>query len=206
VLGVPGMNYSLLLNRSSDWEGEGYNPDPSDPGSVIPPYSVPFYDSYPNKMDQQLVFALMQMLWDRAEADGYAQHMTTSPYPNTPAHQVLLHMAFGDHQVTNAATEIEARTIGASIYQPALAPGRSYEVQPFWGIPSIPGFPFFGSALVAWDSGTPTPPTGNQPNFGGDDPHGKPRSQVSARTQKAAFLQPGGYVIDVCGGQPCLAP
>ena len=64
------------------------------------------------------------MLWDRSEPNGYAQHMTTDPLPNTPAHTVLLHVAFGDHQVANVATEIEARTIGASIHQPAIAPGR----------------------------------------------------------------------------------
>ncbi len=40
----------------------------------------------------------------------------------------------------------------------------------------------------------------------GGDPHGKPRSQASARTQKSEFLKPDGAVVDVCSGMPCLAP
>lgn len=30
------------------------------------------------------MIALLQMLWDRGEADGYAQHLTSDPLPNTP--------------------------------------------------------------------------------------------------------------------------
>jgi hypothetical protein len=163
------------------------------------------YTAYPDKMDEQLIFSMIQMLWDRSEANGYAAHMTTDPLPNTPAHSVLMHVAFGDHQVTNVAAEVEARTIGASIYQPAIAAGRNPDVQPYWGLPTVASGST-GSAIVIWDSGTPTPPTTNTPNRGGDDPHSKPRSQVSARLQKATFLQPSGYFVDVCGGRPCLAP
>ncbi|MEA2461835.1 MAG: hypothetical protein QOH90_2012 [Actinomycetota bacterium] len=207
ALGVPGMNYSTLLNRSADWEADGpYSPDPSgDPEDQLPAYATAMYTAYPDKMDEQLIFSMIQMLWDRSEANGYAAHMTTDPLPNTPAHSVLMHVAFGDHQVTNVAAEVEARTIGASIYQPAIAAGRNPDVQPYWGLPTVASGST-GSAIVIWDSGTPTPPTTNTPNRGGDDPHSKPRSQVSARLQKATFLQPSGYFVDVCGGRPCLAP
>ena len=109
-------------------------------------------------------------------------------------------------QVANVATEVETRTLGASVYQPALAPGRHSDVDPYFGIPAIPSFPFDGSALVVWDSGTPTPPTANTPNTGGSDPHGRPRSTPAARLQKSQFLKPDGRVVDVCGGMPCLAP
>jgi hypothetical protein len=132
--------------------------------------------------------------------------MTTNPLPGTPPHQVLLHLAFGDHQVTNVATEVETRTIGGSVYQPALNPGRHSDVVPYDFIPAIPSFPFNGSALVVWDSGTPTPPTTNQPNTAGSDPHSKPRSNATARQQKSDFLQTGGAVTNVCTGSPCLAP
>jgi len=148
--------------------------------------------------------------------------MTTDPLPNTPAHTILIHEAFGDHQVANVQTEVEARTIGASIYQPALTEGRSTDVTPFFGIPAIPTFPFNGSALVVWDHGCSTPascpnppaaanctcppPTTNTPPPGGHDPHEDPRNQPSARTQKSEFLQANGAVVDVCGGMPCLAP
>jgi hypothetical protein len=71
-------------------------------------------------------------------------------------------------------------------------------------------FPFSGSALVVWDSGpgrTATPPITNtppRPELGyGQDPHGHPRSTVSARVQKSEFMKIGGQVVNVCGGSPC---
>src|SRR5438552_15696514 len=190
VLGVPGMNYSLLLTRSTDFSL----------------YAAILYPTYQNELQRPLLLALIQMLWDRSDPNGYAHHMTTDPLPNTPAHKVLLHEAFGDHQVANVATEIEARTIGASIHQPAIASGRSYEVTPYYGIPAIPSYPFDGSALVIWDSGAATPPTTNTAPMTGADPHSDPRSSPAARTQKSEFLKIGGAVVDVCSGMPCVAP
>jgi len=52
-LGVPGMNYATLLQRSIDFQ----------------PFAPVLYRSYPNPLDQQLVFALIQQLWDRGEND-----------------------------------------------------------------------------------------------------------------------------------------
>jgi hypothetical protein len=132
--------------------------------------------------------------------------MTTDPLPGTPAHEVLLHEAFADHQVANITTEVEARTIGASIHQPALAPGRHSDVDPYFGIPAIPSYPFAGSAMVVWDSGAATPPTTNTAPSTGADPHSDPRSSPVARQQKSDFLQTGGTVTDVCAGNPCTAP
>ena len=115
------------------------------------------------------MFATIQLLWDRGEADGYAQHITTDALPNTPKHTVLMHVAFGDHQVSDTTAEVEARTIGARGYQPVLDAGRS-PWRRFQLIPSIGKFPFGGSAIVIWDSGTPAPPITNTPNRGGEDP------------------------------------
>lgn len=193
VLGVPAMNYSTLLQRSSDFAT----------------YQLILNPAYPDELDRIIGFPLLQMLWDRAEADGYAAHMTDHPYPGTPAHQVLMHVAFGDHQVANVAADVEARTIGARILQPALAPGRSPDVVPFWGIPAVPALPWSGSAMVIWDSGNPAPPLGNlaptEPAFG-SDPHENPRRTPAAQLQKSEFLKPGGTLIDTCSGAPCLAP
>jgi hypothetical protein len=188
VLGVPAMNYSTLLQRSVDFDT----------------YATFIYPAYPDESTRQLMFAVIQLLWDRGEADGYAQHMTRDPLPNTPAHTVLMHVAFGDHQVSDTAAEVEARTIGARAYRPVLDAGRS-PWQRFQLIPSIGKFPFGGSAIVMWDSGTPAPPITNTPNRGGDDPHSRPRSTPAARTQKSEFLKINGRVVDVCGGMPCHA-
>lgn len=189
VLGVPAMNYSTLLDRSVDFAT----------------YESVFNAAYPSELDRELVFGLIQMLWDRAEADGYAHHMTTDPLPGTPAHAVLMHLAFGDHQVANVAAEAEARTIGAYTNPGFLAPGRHWAVEPGWGIPRIAAFPFSGSAVIYWDSGSDTPPNANVPPSTSHDPHSDPRSTRAARDQKARFLAPDGVVVDVCGGGPCYA-
>jgi len=115
---------------------------------------------------------------------------------------VLMHVAFGDHQVSDTTAEVEARTIGARGYRPVLDPGRS-PWRRFQLIPSIGKFPFGGSAIVMWDSGTPAPPITNTPNRSGDDPHSHPRSTPAARVQKSEFLKIDGRVVDVCGGAPC---
>ena len=120
-----------------------------------------------------------------------------------------MHVAFGDHQVTQYQADVEARTIGARIHTPILAPGRSPQGQPSWGIPAIPGnLPWSGSAIVYWDGG-PTrvapPPLENVPNDQLDDPHEFPRRTHAARQQKSDFLQADGKVIDVCAGGPCMA-
>ncbi len=192
VLGVTGMNYSILLQRSSDW----------------PTYETILKGAYPDELERSLGIVVFQMLWDRGEANGYANHLTDDPLPDTPPHKVLMHIAFGDHQVSQDVANIEARTIGARIHTPAIAPGRLPGfVEPYWGIEPIPSDPYDGSAIVVWDSGSPAPPTVNlapSPTEG-RDPHGDPRADPEARRQKSEFLRTNGAVVDVCDGQPCTA-
>ena len=187
VLGVPGMNYSLLLRRSVDFDTYAAILDPA----------------YPDPVEQNLGISIIQMLWDRAENDGYAQHLTTDPYPDTPEHQVLLNVAFGDHQVSMWAAEIMARTIGADVHQPALEDGRHPDTEPYWGLDPVE-FPSDGSALIVWDSGAAVPPTTNTPPREGVDPHEDPRADAANRTQKFAFLWEG-ELVDVCDAAPCTA-
>jgi hypothetical protein len=191
VLGVPGINYSLLLHRSSDW----------------PQFQTVYDAAYTDPVDRVLGLQLIQMLWDRGENDGYAQHLTADPYPGIPAKDVLLVAAFGDHQVANVSTEVLARTIGARVHRPALADGRSADVEPQWGIESIEADGLPGPALVVWDFGTPAPPTVNLPPTSpeyGDDPHGAGSSEPRLLQQALTFLLTG-KVVDVCGGQPCVS-
>ena len=189
ILGVLGMNYSTLLNRSVDWEGKLE----AKPG--VPAYSIPFYESYRDPVERQVVFGLMQMLWDRGEANGYAHHMTDDPYENTPPHQVMLQAAWSDHQVANVSAEVEARTIGAPLME-GLEPGNHWALDPAIDIAQ---YPYKGSALVYWDSGNATPPNGNIPPSEGDDPHGHPRDERAAGWQEAHFLLTG-EMYDVCAG------
>jgi hypothetical protein len=158
-----------------------------------------------------LLLDVMQQLWDRGDPDGYAQHMTTKPLPDTPSHTVLMQIAYGDHQVSDYAAAVEARTIGAAVHEPALDLGtdRARDRNMFYGVPAIAQYPFTGSAVVIWDSGpgqVQPPPFANLPPVkaaNNVDPHGLVRATVAARTQKSDFLRPDGVVVDVCGGRPC---
>jgi hypothetical protein len=189
ILAVGGMGYNLLLRRSVDFDQ----------------FEPPFEAAYPNPVDQAIALELIQQLWDRGENTGYAQHLTTSPYPGTTAKTVMLLEAFGDHQVANIATEKLARTLGIERRIPTLAPGRSTDVQPFFGIDAIPSLPHEGSGLVVWDFGTPAPPPAPLPNRAGDDPHGKLADEPRALALVAAFVN-DGTIIDVCSGGPCRTP
>jgi len=210
VLGVPGMNYALLLSRSVDFDK----------------YFQVLRGAYPDHVDQAIIYPLLSMLWDRAEANGYAQHMTDHPYPGTPEHHVILHVGFGDHQVAQVSAEIEARTIGAAVRGPALEEGRHPDAEPFYGLDVITEFPSDRSVLVYWDSGTLPPPPGNitpvaSPEFEKAcaalsedeqekdtkcaDSHEDPRRAPESILQKDLFFRPDGQVQDTCSGQPCIA-
>jgi hypothetical protein len=193
-LGVPGMGYSTLLNRSLDWEGK---------------YGEIYYAAYPDPIDRQLGYVLLQMLWDRGETAGYAQHITRDPLPNTPTHDAFLQVAFGDHQVTNVAAEVEGRTIGAAFRTPSLAAGRHWATDPAFGFRTVHGdTPDVGSVLVYWywrGAGLKTPPNGNLPQGAGKDPHSAPRSYGPATDQVVRWLLTGDFV-DVCGNDPCEVP
>jgi hypothetical protein len=222
TLGVLGMNYSTLLNRSTDF-GTGKTPpiiaDPTNTDALEDPtdgleYAYPLYTSYPDLGQRQLVFSLMQMLWDRAEPNGYAQHMTDDPYPNTPKHEVMLMAGYGDHQVSNYTAEVEARTIGACVLKDDLLPdGRYWGVKRWFGLPTVEecsskkgrdgGTP---SVLTVWDGGSRPSPLDNTPqdNSLDDDPHEWVRRSPAARAMKSAFLSIDSKVVDTCGDGPCL--
>jgi len=187
VLGVATMNYGVLLPRSVDFDT----------------YKTILSPAYPNAGEDITILAIVQMLWDRGETNAWTQHMTTVPPKNTIPHQVLLHVAVGDHQVANVMSDIEARSIGAST---AELPARSNDKTPLYGIPRISAYPFKGSAaIVYWDGGnqTPLPPVTNLPNRGGLDPHSFPRKTPAARQQKSDWLSPNGVLTDQCGGLAC---
>jgi hypothetical protein len=205
TLGVPAMNYSVLLNRSVDFD----------------PFFDLFGGAYPDPLAQQLVLSMIQMLWDRSDPNGYAHRMTQNPLPNTPSHEVLLNVAFGDHQVATWQADVEARTIGAAAHEPVVFTGRWPGVDPLWGIPRIESYPYTGSAIVYWDSGplrlnptppppeigTDPPPIENLPNRTGVDPHGHPRVDPEEMQMVSDFLRPDAqsHITDTCGGLPCFA-
>ena len=205
TLGVLGMNYSTLLSRSTDF-GDGTSPLPPPLGDNGGLYAYPLYTSYPQANERQLLFGLIQMLWDRAEPDGYAQHMTSEPYPDTPAHQVMLMSAYGDHQVADITAETEARTVGAKVLKPdMIRPWRPWELHPWTGLEPIGSFPARDvSVYTVWDGGSrPFPLANVAPSryaTGDDDPHEWIRNTFAARAMKSDFLSYDSQVVDTCGG------
>jgi len=206
VLGVGGMNYSLLLPRSVDFDT----------------YELIFKPAYTSRLDRMLLLSAIQNLWDRGETNGYGQHVTNKPLPGTPKHNVLLHVALADHQVAQVSAENEARTLGLVGRRPAYDAGRSFDKTPLWNIPSLTSANAGGSGLVIWDSGpcrigsvfatclendafgsaggtgNPVAPTGSVAPRLGRDPHSRPRSTPQARQQKSEFLKPAGKITEVC--------
>jgi hypothetical protein len=200
ALGVAAMRYSLLLPRAKPFD----------------PFAQLLYPNYPEELERPLIISLIQILWDRGDPNGYAHRMTTDPLPDTPPHRVLINVALGDHQVTNFASDVEARTIGANAHVPVLDPGRWPDVDVLWGVPPITSYPFTGSAIFYWDTGpprqesgqtigVPPPPLENVPNRAGEDPHGAPRGAPQGLELISQFLSPGGVITDVCGEDPCYA-
>lgn len=213
-LAVPGSNYSTLLHRSIDFN----------------PYLSLLRGSYPDRLDEQLIIALIQQLWDRAEPNGYLKHILPGDLSDPPVpHDVLMHMATYDCEVTNVATEIAVRTLGI----PQLLPAA----RDFFGIPELAA-PFAGSAFVevnpqrgfsrcnqpgannagaacstdadcpgAGDPPTRTrcdsgiPPLTNTPPAFNNGAHGSTGSPPMGQ-QIDQFLRPAGNVQQFCAG-PC---
>ena len=106
--------------------------------------------------------------------------------------------------MATVTAEVEARTIGAAVRQNPVEAGRTFDVQPFYGIPRIASFPYPGSVIELWDNfATPPAPTTNTPNRAGADPHGSPRKTPAAQLQKSEHLRIGGTIVDTCDGGPC---
>jgi hypothetical protein len=187
ILAVPGLGYNLLLPRSIDFDE-----------------FAPFFDAaYPDALDRMIARELMEMLWDRGENAGWAQHLVEDPYDGATAKNVLILAAFGDHQVANVSTDKLARTLDALLLAPGLADGRSTDSTPFFGIDTITSFPHTGSGYIMWDFGTPAPPSTNTPPRDGSDPHGKLSDVPDALLIVADFIGSGGAINDACGGEPC---
>jgi len=209
VLGVGGMGYATLLNRSVDFDK----------------YFAIMRLAYPDPVEQQILFAVIQMLWDRGETSGYVQHLTDRAYDTTPPHQVLMTVAFGDHQVANVTADNIARTLKLPLYHPVLPKGADdvSSAARFFNLSPIRKFPYSGSAYEYWYSGTLPPPNGNITPIQGPlyaancqgtaadtspkctDPHGDPRRQPGVMEQKDAFFKPDGKVINVCNDKPCIS-
>lgn len=180
VLDVLGQPYNLLLTRSVDFD----------------PFFAIMRTAYPDPLDLAQVLASLQLLWDRVEPTGYTHRIVDDPLPNTPAHQVLMTAALGDHQVSTLGAHHMARSAGVS----HLDSGA----REIWGLPLVEGS-HTGSALVEYDFGLPPDPVCNRPQTACSDPHGRLRRLDSARQQIDTFLRTG-EIVNYCADQMCSYP
>ncbi len=181
-LGVPGNNYSTLLHRSTDFTS----------------YFTILRGVYESPREMAVVLAYTQLQWDGTDPVSYLRHVSAQPFPNTPAHAVIVGPGKGDYQVSVMTNEVAART---DIGIPLMA-NYDRERMPF-GCPQA-AYPRRGSGVVLFDYGNPWPAPGNRPPMAvpQGDPHERPRRQVSHQQQIATFFRTG-EIVDVCGGDGC---
>lgn len=187
-LGVPGLNYSILLQRSVDFD----------------PFYVIVRSAYRTNSQAALCLAAVQMLWDQVDPSSYIRHLSEEPFEDDDPSYVLFAPAKGDYQVSPMTNLIAARTnVGVEVME-----GWGLDIS-HWGIQEqpyevSPGENYTGSAVVMWDLGNPWPEDGNLPHEDElGDPHGIPRYFPEHQDQMIHFFESGGEVIDVCGGNGC---
>lgn len=175
VLAVPGQNYGLMIPRSVNFD----------------PFATILRPKLEDARGLPLLLSLTQLLWDHVEPSGFSRHIR-DPLPDTPAHDVLLLVAVGDHQVPTLAAHLLARSIGDV---PSIDPVRE-----IWGIEGIEG-EHTGSAMIEVDFGDSPEPEGNLPASEGEDPHGRLAEVTPLFTTVARFFQTG-VIRNDCDG-PC---
>ena len=170
VLGVPGMNYSTLLQRSVDFDT----------------YKAIMIPSYPNELDRMLVVRRScRCCGTGPRRTATPQHMTDDPVPG----HARAHRAPPRGVRRPSGRERDDRDRGPHDRRaPAGAgprAGSRHRGRAVLGDPDDrPASRSTARRWSMWDSGTPAPPTANvppRPPTFGDDPHEDPRNTPAAR-------------------------
>lgn len=179
VLQVGGSAYSLMIQRSTNWNE----------------FFPAIRNAYPDRVTQQLLMALWQPLFDDSEGAGTAWAQGVHPpLPGTLAKHALMQIAVGDSQVANLAAEIQARTAGLPLLTPSA--------RQVWGLDETSG----GSdnAIAFWDLVRAPPPETNATPTVDNKVHGDIRKHPLNQAQTDVFLKTG-KAENPCGG-PCSFP
>jgi hypothetical protein len=138
VMNVAGAVWSTLMSRSSDFA----------------PFLDIFDGAQPDKFKQQVLFALMQTMWDLSDPANFAHHVVHEPLPGAaPDRRALWPVAWGDAQVANLASGTLQRVAQVPLMAPPL------EAWP--GVETATKLPLSGSAFVQWDPQRGDYPPGN---------------------------------------------
>ncbi len=185
---VGASNFSLLLSRATPFRELE---------------DVLFAFTQPDVTLQALGVQIIQELWTRGEPAGYARFVTGLNDPSLPGSipkKMLMTVARFDHQVSNQASEIMARTLRIPSLVGSAEPGKP-------GIPDLPGP--LDSALVYYDAGgldpalhpADVPPLDNRRVARGNcDPHSSRLTTPASLDQLFTFLQPSGEIVNFCDG------
>ena len=173
VLNVAGSTWSLMFQRSSNWQF----------------FHILIGASYPDTVDQQILLCLSQSQFDFSDPISVAPHLIANPLPGSPAKNILQQMSVNDAQVPNIATEILARSMGIPLLDDSDIP--IYSMAPV-AAPQT-------NALTVWDTKpSQVPPLTNSwiPDNGA---HTGCSAQPFAQQQIDEFLRQGD-IKSLCDG------
>ena len=125
-----------------------------------------------------------------------ASDIRSNLLPGTPAHEVLINDALGDHQVTNYGAHVMARTMDIEHVDTG--------VRDIFGLTKVTA-PHKGSGIVEYDFGLPPDPIENLPQRECEDPHGKVRRLVEFQQQLDTFYRTG-TIENYCQDDVCSFP
>lgn len=175
VLNVGAAGWSNLFHRSLNWAL----------------FKLVVDGAYPDKLDQQVLLAVLQAHLDPVDGMSIAPNLIDAPLEGNPPKHVLLQIAVNDLQVPNLGSEIYARTLRLPLLSdaPLDVPGLNRKDGP------LP------SALTAFDFHAEAPPPGNVPApvTSPNHVHTELRSLPAVEDQLDHFLRTG-EVISTCSG------
>jgi hypothetical protein len=179
VLGVGGGGYAMMLERSQDW----------------PTYRTIMQGAYSDPLDVVMAINLFQQRWDQTETSGIVNVVLDGTATGTPRKQLLLHMAVGDAEVPNLATEWQARSMGIPVIMPA-------SVRVPWGMQTQEAPVAGGSGLVIMDGGADPVPLTNEP-APPNEMHSLTRNQAASKRQIGVFFATGEIRNECAGACYC---
>jgi hypothetical protein len=180
VLGVGGIGYSFMMFRAQ-------------------PFEVLFFlieMAIPSRLDGYLYGSMSQIILDRIDPASYSERLLSNPLEGSPAsRRVMMFYGPGDASVPYLATEIQARSLGVPLLNPATRPPPE--------LPAMDG-PIDGSALVQIDYNLMAPIPGSLAvNTMSESPvHEGIRRLPEVRQMIGEFLAPTGTITNRCEG-PC---
>lgn len=180
LLAVPGNNYSTLLSRSVNF---------AEYFSIIAA-------AYTDPIDQRLVIASMQLLWDTTDPVSYYHRMFLDTEPQAEA---LFTLSKGDKQVAVVTNENLART-----FPEELAVMENYDSERDIPYVDETAYPHTGNAMILFDFGNAwpidranLPPVDELP-----DPHSRQAELEELGPLLEQFFETG-VIEDVCDGDGC---